>query len=88
MDGTFPNHHPDPTVPKNMEQLVQTVVSNSCDIGLGFDGDGDRLGVVDNKGNIIWADRICYYYPRKFLIYMKIPKSSWTLKAAKFFLMK
>ena len=57
VDGTFPNHHPDPTVPKNMEQLIDTVKKNNCDIGLAFDGDGDRLGVIDNKGNIIWADQ-------------------------------
>ena len=57
VDGTFPNHHPDPTVPKNMEQLIECVKQNNCDIGLAFDGDGDRLGVVDNLGNIIWADQ-------------------------------
>ena len=57
VDGNFPNHHPDPTVPKNMEQLINTVLENKCDIGLAFDGDGDRLGVIDNKGNIVWADQ-------------------------------
>ena len=57
VDGTFPNHHPDPTVPKNMEQLINAVIKYKCDIGFAFDGDGDRLGVVDNKGNIIWADQ-------------------------------
>ena len=57
VDGTFPNHHPDPTVPKNMEQLIKTVINYKCDIGFAFDGDGDRLGVVDNKGKIIWADQ-------------------------------
>ena len=57
VDGTFPNHHPDPTVPENMEQLIDTVLSNKCDVGFAFDGDGDRLGVIDNKGNIIWADQ-------------------------------
>ena len=44
VDGNFPNHHPDPTVPKNMIQLIETVKKNNCDIGLAFDGDGDRLG--------------------------------------------
>tara|TARA_B100001142_G_scaffold73848_1_gene74504 strand:+ start:509 stop:1915 length:1407 start_codon:yes stop_codon:yes gene_type:complete len=57
VDGNFPNHHPDPTVPKNMVQLIETVKENSCDIGIAFDGDGDRLGVVDNLGNIVWADQ-------------------------------
>ena len=57
VDGNFPNHHPDPTVPKNMEQLIKVVIENNCDIGLAFDGDGDRLGVVDNLGNIVWADQ-------------------------------
>ena len=57
VDGTFPNHHPDPTVPKNMEQLIKSVKDNKCDLGLAFDGDGDRLGVIDNLGNIIWADQ-------------------------------
>ncbi len=57
VDGNFPNHHPDPTVPKNMLQLIESVKKNKCDIGLAFDGDGDRLGVVDSQGNIIWADQ-------------------------------
>ena len=57
VDGNFPNHHPDPTVPENMEQLVEVVKDNHCDIGLAFDGDGDRLGVVDNLGNLVWADQ-------------------------------
>jgi len=57
VDGRFPNHHPDPTVPKNMKQLIETVINNNCDIGLAFDGDGDRLGVIDNLGNLVWADQ-------------------------------
>ena len=57
VDGNFPNHHPDPTVPNNMIQLIETVKKNKCDVGLAFDGDGDRLGVVDNQGNIVWADQ-------------------------------
>ena len=58
IDGTFPAHHPDPTVPKNLEQLIATVRSQSCDIGIAFDGDGDRIGVVDNEGEIIWGDQL------------------------------
>ena len=57
VDGNFPNHHPDPTVPKNMKQLINSVKKNMCDIGLAFDGDGDRLGVIDSYGNIVWADQ-------------------------------
>ncbi len=57
VNGHFPNHHPDPTVPQNMIQLIEAVKENYCDIGLAFDGDGDRLGVIDNLGNIVWADQ-------------------------------
>jgi len=57
VDGTFPNHHPDPTIPKNLEQLSEVVKKNKCDLGLAFDGDGDRLGIIDDKNNIIWADQ-------------------------------
>ncbi len=57
VDGTFPNHHPDPIVPKNLLQLQELVKKNKCDIGLAFDGDGDRLGIIDDKCQIVWADR-------------------------------
>lgn len=57
VDGNFPNHHPDPLDPKNLQDLIAAVKENSADIGLAFDGDADRLGVVTNKGEIIWADR-------------------------------
>ncbi len=57
IDGTFPNHHPDPSQPENMQELIQRVKAESADIGFAFDGDGDRLGVVDAEGNIIWPDR-------------------------------
>jgi phosphomannomutase len=58
IDGTFPVHHPDPTVEKNLEQLKQEVLDNQLDVGFAFDGDGDRVGVVDNKGRPIWGDQI------------------------------
>ena len=58
MDGTFPNHHPDPTVPENLTALIERVKAEKADIGLAFDGDGDRLGVVDENGEIIWGDRL------------------------------
>ncbi len=57
IDGNFPNHHPDPSVPENLTTLIQTVKETQADIGFAFDGDGDRLGVVTNEGDIIWADR-------------------------------
>jgi phosphomannomutase/phosphoglucomutase len=58
MDGTFPNHHPDPTVPENLRELIERVRSEGADVGVAWDGDGDRLGVVDETGEIIWGDRL------------------------------
>lgn len=60
LDGRFPNHHPDPTVPKNLAQLVSTVQQSGADIGIGFDGDADRIGIVDNNGKIIYGDQLLY----------------------------
>jgi phosphomannomutase len=57
IDGRFPAHHPDPTEPKNLVQLQQTVIGKGCDLGIAFDGDGDRIGVVDGKGRILWGDQ-------------------------------
>jgi len=58
VDGHFPNHHPDPGKPENLEDLIHEVKNQSADLGIAFDGDGDRLGVVDSNGNIIWPDRL------------------------------
>jgi phosphomannomutase len=58
IDGTFPNHHPDPTVEKNLQQLKDLIASKKCDLGFGFDGDGDRIGVVDSQGRVLWGDQI------------------------------
>ncbi len=58
VDGTFPNHHPDPSEPRNLEDLIQTVKRFDADLGLAFDGDADRLGVVTREGNIIFPDRL------------------------------
>jgi phosphomannomutase len=58
IDGAFPNHHPDPTVPKNLEQLISKVKDEQADVGFAFDGDGDRIGIVDGRGNILWGDQI------------------------------
>lgn len=57
VDGTFPNHHPDPSVPENLQQLIYTLKTTDAEIGLAFDGDGDRLGVVTKDGSIIYPDR-------------------------------
>jgi len=57
VDGTFPNHHPDPSKPENMRDLIAAVVDQQLDIGLAFDGDGDRVGIIDNLGKLIWPDR-------------------------------
>jgi phosphomannomutase/phosphoglucomutase len=57
VDGTFPNHHPDPSVPKNLQDLINTLQSTDAELGLAFDGDGDRLGVVTKSGKIIYPDR-------------------------------
>jgi len=58
IDGRFPNHHPDPTVPENLAQLQAAVVAEGCDLGIAFDGDGDRIGAVDGDGAILWADQL------------------------------
>jgi len=58
VDGTFPNHHPDPTVEKNLADLKQLVADKSCDFGIAFDGDGDRIGAVDGKGRVVWGDQL------------------------------
>ncbi|MGB5605949.1 MAG: phosphomannomutase/phosphoglucomutase, partial [Gammaproteobacteria bacterium] len=62
VDGNFPNHHPDPSKPENLRELIDTVKSQQADIGLAFDGDGDRLGVVTQDGKVIWPDRILMLY--------------------------
>jgi phosphomannomutase/phosphoglucomutase len=63
-DGTFPNHHPDPTVEENLAQLIETVRSGKYELGIGFDGDGDRIGVVDENGNIVWGDLLVLVFAR------------------------
>ncbi len=67
VDGEFPNHHPDPSEPANLEDLILLVRHEDADLGLAFDGDGDRLGVVDRAGNIIWADRQLMLFARDVL---------------------
>ena len=62
VDGNFPNHHPDPSRPENLKDLIAAVKEHKADLGLAFDGDGDRLGVVTSEGQIIWPDRIMMLY--------------------------
>lgn len=64
VDGNFPNHHPDPGKPENLADLIERVKAEGADIGLAFDGDGDRLGVVTNTGKIIWPDRLLMLFAR------------------------
>ncbi len=67
IDGTFPAHHPDPTVPENLIQLQDAVADEGCDLGIAFDGDGDRIGVVDGQGRILWGDQLLSIYARDLL---------------------
>lgn len=67
LDGRFPNHHPDPTVESNIMDLKALVLEKKADIGLAFDGDADRLGVITNRGEIIWPDRLMMLYARDVL---------------------
>ncbi len=67
IDGTFPNHHPDPTVEKNLAQLKAAVAAEGCDLGIAFDGDGDRIGAVDGHGRVLWGDQIMLFLARDML---------------------
>ena len=67
IDGNFPNHHPDPTVAENLTQLRETVLREGCDLGIAFDGDGDRLGLVDAEARIVWGDQILLFLARDIL---------------------
>jgi phosphomannomutase / phosphoglucomutase len=67
-DPTFPNHHPDPTVTENLSDLIEAVRANNADIGIAFDGDGDRIGVVDENGKIIWGDELMILLSRSVLL--------------------
>ncbi|HSR73132.1 MAG TPA: phosphomannomutase/phosphoglucomutase, partial [Kiloniellales bacterium] len=67
IDGTFPAHHPDPTVPENLNQLIACVRREGGDVGLAFDGDGDRIGAVDGQGRILWGDQLMVLFAREVL---------------------
>jgi phosphomannomutase/phosphoglucomutase len=66
-DGRFPNHHPDPTIPENLKALISKVSETSADLGIAFDGDADRIGVVDQEGTIIWGDQLMIIFSRDLL---------------------
>ncbi|HUF04820.1 MAG TPA: phosphomannomutase/phosphoglucomutase [Aridibacter sp.] len=66
-DPAFPNHHPDPTVEENLLDLIEAVEAHEADVGIAFDGDGDRIGVVDEKGRVIWGDELMILYSRAVL---------------------
>ena len=66
-DGTFPNHHPDPTVVENLHDIIREVKAKNADLGIAFDGDADRIGVVDGDGGIVWGDHILILYARDVL---------------------
>jgi phosphomannomutase len=67
IDGNFPNHHPDPTEAKNLQDLIAVIKEHQCDFGIAFDGDGDRIGVVANSGEIIWGDQLLIFFARDIL---------------------
>lgn len=68
MDGRFPNHHPDPTVEENLADLRRTVLEDGFDLGIAYDGDGDRIGVLDDKGEVLWGDRLMILLSRALLL--------------------
>ena len=67
MDGRFPNHHPDPTMPANLQALIEKVRESKADLGIAFDGDTDRIGAVDDRGAIVWGDQLMIIYGREIL---------------------
>jgi phosphomannomutase/phosphoglucomutase len=67
MDGNFPNHHPDPTLPEALEDLIKKVKDTGADLGIAYDGDSDRIGVIDDQGKIIWGDMLMVLFARDIL---------------------
>lgn len=67
LDGRFPNHHPDPTVVDNLQDLIKAVKQAGADVGIGYDGDADRIGAIDEQGNILWGDRLLLLFARHVL---------------------
>jgi phosphomannomutase/phosphoglucomutase len=71
VDGRFPNHFPDPTIPANLKDLINRVKKIEAEVGIGYDGDADRIGVVDDQGNVIWGDQLMILFSREILKYEK-----------------
>jgi phosphomannomutase/phosphoglucomutase len=67
LDGRFPNHHPDPTVLENLDDLMKAVEQHKADVGIGYDGDADRIGAIDEQGRVLWGDRLMVVYSRDIL---------------------
>ena len=67
VDGRFPNHFPDPTIPEYLKDLIDRVKSTRADLGIGYDGDADRIGVVDDQGSVIWGDQLMILFAREIL---------------------
>ncbi len=84
LDGHFPNHHPDPLVPENLKDLIKRVVEEKADLGLAFDGDGDRLGIVTDKGEIIWPDRQLMLFCQDILAKQPGAKIIFDVKCSRF----
>ena len=74
VDGEFPNHHPDPTVEANLEDLVRLVAEKNLDFGVAFDGDGDRIGAIDGEGRVIWGDQLLMIFAEDLLV--RLPKAT------------
>jgi phosphomannomutase/phosphoglucomutase len=83
VDGHFPHHHPDPTIEKNLMDLRQQVLHHQADVGFGFDGDADRLGVLTNTGEMIWPDRLMMYYAQDILKNYSNPTIVFDVKCTK-----
>ncbi len=84
VDGNFPNHHPDPTVPENMVELQRIVVGKGAELGIAYDGDADRLGVVDDRGRLLFGDQIVMILAREVLTKHRGAKVISDVKASKF----
>ena len=67
VDGDFPNHHPDPTIPENLESLRQRMHESGAELGIAFDGDGDRIGALDDTGRVVWGDRLLILFAHEIL---------------------
>ena len=83
VDGNFPNHHPNPSDPKNLIDLISSVKKNKCDLGIAFDGDGDRCLIIDNSGEVLWPDRQLMIFSKNILSINKNQKIVFDVKSSK-----